>query len=167
MSSEKLKSDIIRTRDARQEALHRQLTAGYPATLFVSLNLPGADKNPPGAGPLMSWALNLLHRAYPDIATLATDCDTLGPYAVLGIHREVAVVKRRCIELEISHPSARLVDLDVFDCSARQIDRASLSQPPRHCLVCSRTAVECIRLGRHTYSELTERTNELLAYFRN
>jgi holo-ACP synthase len=167
MSSEKLRNDIIRTRDRRQALLGRHLAVGYPATLFLSLNIPGAIKNPPGAAKLFSWALGRLAEALPGLAVLETSIDLLGPYAVLGINQSVDDVKRRCMALETSQPAARLVDLDVYDSHGRQIDRAALSLPPRPCLICDRTAVECIRLGRHFDSNLMEKTDELLAPFRD
>jgi len=167
MSSDKLKSEILRTRDHRQELLDRHLAAGYPATLVLSLNIPGAIKNPPGAGMLFTWALDRLVEEYSGLAVLESTHDLLGSYAVVGIQQAADDVKLRCMALETSQPAARLVDLDVYDCQGRQIDRAFLALPPRPCLVCNRSAVECIRLGRHTASDLTEKINELLAPYRD
>jgi holo-ACP synthase len=167
MSSDKLKSEILRTRDHRQELLDRHLAAGYPATLVLSLNIPGAIKNPPGTGMLFAWTLDRLAEVYSGLAILENSHDLLGSYAVAGIQQAAVEVKQRCIALETSQPAARLVDLDVYDSQGRQIDRATLSLPPRPCLVCNRSAVECIRLGRHTASDLTEKTNELLAPYRD
>ena len=147
--------------------LDRHLAAGYPATLVLSLNIPGAIKNPPGAGMLFAWALDRLNEEYSGLAILDTTHDLLGSYAIVGIQQAAVEVKQRCIELETSQPSARLVDLDVYDVQGRQIDRATLSLPPRPCLVCNRSALECIRLGRHTVPDLTEKINELLAPYRD
>lgn len=167
MSSEKLRNNILLARDRRQELLARHLAAGYPATVFLSLNIPGATKNRPGVAGLFSWALEEAAEAFPGLATLETSEDLLGPFAVQGIRQPAGDVKLRCMALETSHPAARLVDLDVFDNQGRQIDRAALSLPPRPCLACSLTAVECIRLGRHTCRELTDKTDELLAPYRD
>jgi holo-ACP synthase len=167
MSSDKLKREILRTRDHRQDQLDRHLAAGYPATLFLSLNIPGAIKSPPGAGMLFVWALDKLTEEHSGLSILERSHDLLGSYAIVGIHQAAVEVKQRCMALETSQPAARLVDLDVYDRQGRQIDRATLSLPPRPCLVCNRSAVECIRLGRHTVPELTERINEILAPFRD
>lgn len=167
MSSDKLKSEILRTRDHRQELLDRHLAAGSPTTLVLSLNIPGAIKNPPGAGKLFDWALDKLAEEHPGLAILENTHDLLGSYAIVGIQQAAVEAKRRCIELETSQPAARLVDLDVYNIQGRQIDRAALSLQSRPCLVCNRSAVECIRIGRHTASDLMEKINELLAPYRN
>jgi holo-ACP synthase len=167
MLSDKLKSEILRTRDHRQEQLDRHLAVGYPATLVLSLNIPGAIKNPPGSGMLFAWALDKLAEEQSGLAILETSHDLMGSYAIMGIQQAAVEVKHRCMTLETSQPAARLVDLDVYDSQGRQIDRATLSLPPRPCLVCDRSAVECIRLGRHTASDLTEKIDELLAPYRD
>lgn len=167
MSLDKLKLNILRTRDNRQDQLDRHLAAGYPATLFLSLNIPGAIKSPPGAGKLFAWALDKLAEERSGLSVLENSHDLLGSYAIAGIHQDAVEVKHRCIALETSQPAARLMDLDVYDSQGRQIDRAFLSLPSRPCLVCNRSALECIRLGRHTALDLTDKINELLAPYRD
>jgi len=167
MSSEKLKSDIICTRDQRQELLGRHLRAGHPATIVLSLNIPGALKSPPGIDGLFSWALDAVAEAVPDLSTHETSTDLLGPFAVMTSTQDADMAKHRCIAIEQSQPSARLLDLDVYDHLGRQVDRTALSLPPRPCLVCESAAMECIRLSRHTYEDLTDKVYELLAPYRN
>ena len=108
-----------------------------------------------------------LAEEYSGLTILETSHDLLGSYAVMGIQQAAVEAKHRCIEVETSQPAARLVDLDVYDSQGRQIDRASVSLPPRPCLVCNRSALECIRLGRHTLLDLTEKIDELLAPYRD
>jgi holo-ACP synthase len=167
MSSAKLRSEIIAARDRRQELLEESLGRGCPATLFLSLNIPGPDKNPPGVKRLFSWALRSLLCEYPDMENLAQGSDPLGPYAVILLNREASEVKRRCIAMETSQPFARLVDFDIFDGNGQPLDRAALGMSQRPCLLCSRPAVECIRLRRHGADELSGRRDELLAFFRD
>ena len=167
MSSESLRSSILAAREYRQFILEQHLQAGYPATLLFSLNIPGKDKNPPGAAALFQQTLAELRTRFPVAAILAKESDLLGPWALMGLDMEAGVVKLGCIELEEAQPSARLIDLDVYDRHGGQIDRKSLSLGPRPCLVCDQPAVDCIRLGRHTFEELTGKTDELLAHFRD
>lgn len=166
MSSEKLESDLLLTRDRRQERLDSYLGHRYPATLFLSLNIPGALKNRPGTEALFSWALNRVTDTFPGATVLETERDLLGPYAALALTGEAGEAKQRLVALEESTPAARLVDLDLYDHRGRQIGRADLSLPPRSCLLCDRPATECMRTGRHTLAALTDKTDELLAPYR-
>lgn len=167
MSSAKLRSEIIAARDRRQELLERQFSGGYLATVFVSLNIPGKDKNPPGAEALFSIALRCLGREFPDAENKVRSNDSLGPYAIISLNSEAVGVKRRCITTETAYPFARLVDFDVFNGNGIQIDRAMLGLSPRRCLICDQAAVDCIRLQRHETEEVLRKTDELLAPFRN
>jgi holo-ACP synthase CitX len=167
MSSAKLRSEIIAARDRRQELLEGRLSGWYPATVFVSLNIPGKDKNPPGVTAIYSWALTELLKEFPDAENLVRNSDSLGPYAVISLKSEPIGVKRRCIAMEIAYPFARLLDFDVFNGNGLQIDRATLGLSPRRCLICDLAAVDCIRLQRHESEEVLRKTDELLAPFRN
>lgn len=163
MSYAESRNRILAARDRRQELLENYLEAGYPATLFLSLNIPGEEKEPPGAGPLFSWAIRALTRALPGLVNLCKACDALGPHGIMLVELEATEVKRRCISIEASTPFARLVDLDVYDNKGIQAGRASLGLPPRPCIVCGMPAVDCIRTGRHASAEVIGRTYELLA----
>jgi holo-ACP synthase CitX len=167
MSSVKLRSEIIAARDRRQELLDLRHSGGYPVTVFVSLNIPGEVKNPPGSSALFSWALRCLLGEFPDAENLERSSDQLGPYAIVSLNREASEVKRRCIAMETSQPFARLVDLDIFDGNGQPLDRAALGLSQRPCLLCSQPGVECIRLQRHRADELSGRRDELLALFRD
>lgn len=166
-SSGKSSRNFLDARDSRQETLAQALSKGYPATLFLSLNIPGIEKTPPGSEALFFWVLDELSVAFPGLQTLAAQHDALGPCAILGIDADPLDVKKRCIALETEHPSARLIDLDVYAADASQIDRKRLGLPGRSCLVCSLAAVECIRTKRHSFEEIISRVHELLALFRN
>jgi len=167
MSSAKLRSDLIAARDRRQELLEERLSGGYQATVFVSLNIPGAQKSPPGATALFSWALRRMLSEFPESANLLRSSDPLGPFAVISLNLEAVGVKRRCIAMEGAEPFARLVDFDVFDGNGCQIDRATLGLLPRPCLICDQAAVDCIRLRRHTAEQVLEKSDELLAFYRD
>lgn len=166
MSSEKLRNDLLAARDRRQGLLEAYLAQGAPAVLVLSLNIPGPDKNLPGVQGLFFWALLSLARVFPGQRMQRQPDDILGPCGVMLPELGAPEVKRRCMAVETAHPFGRLLDLDVYDAHAGQVDRASLSLPPRPCLVCGLPAGECIRLGKHTIQEVMKRTDELLAHFR-
>lgn len=163
MSSAKLRSEIIAARDRRQELLEERFSGGCPTTVFVSLNIPGAEKNLPGVTNLFFWALCCLLEEFPESANLLRSSDLLGPFAVISLNHEAVEVKLRCIAMEDEQPFARLVDLDVFNGKGCQVDRAALGLLPRPCLICEEAAGDCIRLQRHAAEEVLERSNELLA----
>lgn len=163
MSSVRFAGKFLAAREARQELLSRALSAGRPATLFVSLNLPGPDKSPPGATGLFRLGCAQIAEAFPGSLLLATDRDALGHFALRVVDADPLAVKRLCIGIEESHPAGRLLDLDVYACETVQIGRASLGLPARRCLVCDQPAVDCMRTRRHTISEVIALAHELLA----
>jgi holo-ACP synthase CitX len=164
---EKFATSVLEAKDSRQAILSQILSKGYhPAIVFLSLNIPGSEKAPPGSEALFCWILGELSEAFPGLVILEKACDALGPYAIIDLDTDPEEAKKRCMALETNHPSARLIDLDVYSREGYQIDRKSLGFPSRPCLVCTQPAVECIRVKRHTVNEVIGKTHELLAHFR-
>ena len=62
--SEKSALDFLDARDSRQDALTQVLSRGYPAVLFVSLNIPGYEKTPPGSEALFLWVSGELEKVF-------------------------------------------------------------------------------------------------------
>ena len=166
MSSARFAASFLAAREARQELLSRALSAGRPAMLFVSLNLPGPDKSPPGATALFRWGGAQIAATFPGSLLVTAGCDALGHFALRVLDADPLAVKRLCIGLEESHPAARLLDLDVYSSKTGQIGRSSLGLPARRCLLCDQPAVDCMRVKRHPYAELIGKAHDLLANFR-
>jgi len=166
MSCDKSAAEFLLARDRRQEALALAMRKGSGTTLFLSLNMPGPDKSPPGTAALFAWALREIKLAFPGLEMCVGDGDALGPWAIASIASQPARAKIACIALEECSAATRLLDLDVYSGAGQQVDRASLALPPRRCLLCSHPAVECIRSKRHTYPEVIAKAHELLARFR-
>jgi len=166
MSSARFAGKVLAAREARQELLFRALSAGRPATLFVSLNLPGPDKSPPGATWLFRRGCAQIAETFPGSLLLATDRDALGHFALRVVDADPLAVKRLCIAIEESQPAGRLLDLDVYSPIAGQIGRTSLGLPARRCLLCDQPAVDCMRTRRHAVGEVIVQAHELLAPFR-
>jgi holo-ACP synthase len=156
---------FLAAREARQELLSRALGAGRPATLFVSLNLPGPDKSPPGATTIFRRGCAQIAETFHGSLLVAADCDALGHFALRVLDADPLTVKRLCIVIEESHPAARLLDLDVYASETLQIGRADLGLPARRCLVCEQPAVDCMRVKRHPFDEVIAKAHELLAHF--
>ncbi len=154
MDLEELRRRLLEARDARAARLG-SWRVRPPATVFLSLNVPGPDKNAPRLDRVFAWARAAVLREWPAASLLAEGRDALGPYAAFGVSAPAAGVKRTCVRLEESLPFGRLLDLDVFAVDATPVGRASLPQPPRRCLVCEAPAVECIRAARHSAQDLS------------
>ena len=76
----------------------------------MSLNVPGANKAPPGAHALFDWALGALLEIAPGAAWLERGEDALGPFAMLAVDGDPVALKTACIGLEASQAWARPVD---------------------------------------------------------
>lgn len=163
-------SNFLAARDNRQEAVARAWRAAPPAgvssLVFLSLNVPGADKNPPGVEGLFLALHHALLTALPQALEIERAVDALGPYALYRVHAPGDAVKRACIGIENARPSHRLADLDVYVEGGHQIGRRALGLEARSCLLCPNPAVDCMRLGSHPFQDLLDRVHELLTPFR-
>ena len=163
-------SNFLAARDLRQEALERAWRAGQPAAVscivFLSLNIPGAEKNPPGVEGLFLALHHALLTAIPQALEIERTVDILGPYALYRVDAPGDAVKRACIGIENARPSYRLADLDVYVDGGYQIGRRALGFDARCCLLCPDPAVDCMRLGSHSLQDLLDRAHELLTPFR-
>lgn len=153
----------LEARDARQALLDAHRAPDGAALVSVALNVPGPDREPPGALGLQAWALARLVAAFPAARPVHSGADALGPFALLVVAGEPREVKRACTAIEAAHPAGRLVDLDVHGPDGAPVGRAALGLPPRACLCCPSPAVECMRLGRHAPADVLARAHALLA----
>ena len=83
MSFERSSRRFLAARDRREEILRRLLRRKSPATVFLSLNIPGRRKIRAGAAALFRWAQAELGRVLPSLGIVHSGRDALGPYAVL------------------------------------------------------------------------------------
>jgi holo-ACP synthase len=165
-SSGKSARNYLEARDERQDGLAQHLGQGHPATIFLSLNIPGSEKSPPGAKALYHWLLSELTAALPGRVILRMASDLLGPYAIVAVDADPLQVKKACMDIENSHSAARLADLDVYAADGKQIGRQAFAVPARACLVCDAAAVDCMRRKRHAPEDVIAKANALLADFR-
>jgi holo-ACP synthase CitX len=162
-SSAKSFSSFLEARDRRQEHLVRVLNERHPATLFLSLNIPGPQKMPPGSEALFLWAEGELSRRIPAATIRTRATDALGPFAILSVDMDPYDLKKTCVALETASAAARLIDLDVYSEAGVQIDRGMIGGAARPCFVCEQPAGECIRAKRHAPADVVGKVHDLLA----
>lgn len=161
MSSDALRNSLLAARDRRQELLDTLFPTPFPATVMLSLNLPGAEKTGARAERLFAWGERALLQTMNGSAALRGS-DSLGPFALYRTRLLATQVKRLGIALEGAHPAGRLLDLDVYDHAGNQMGRADLDLAPRSCLICREPALACIRAGRHSSDELARAARALI-----
>ena len=136
------------------------------SVITLSLNIPGPDKNLPGCKTLFARAAGALERALGEALVpgggVPSEAAVLGPFGIWrgGVNPRAA--KRAAVAVEHGAAGGRLLDVDVYDASGRQVDRGSLDLAPRACLVCPEPAHECARLGRHTSEQIVGAARALL-----
>lgn len=162
----KLKAELLAARERREAALHEALGDRHRTLLQLSLNLPGADKRPAGAGALFCWAQDRLRAELPALQKLTEHSDSLGPWALYAVRVPATATKRRTLLIEAAAPAGRLLDIDVYDRRGKACDRKQLGLPQRRCLLCAAAARDCIRLQRHGAEQLKARIDDLLTPFR-
>lgn len=161
MRLDALRNSLLEARDRRQALLNSLFTDSFPATVMLSLNLPGDEKTGERAERLFRWGEQSLIEALP-ILEVYRKSDPLGPFALYRTRMDPHETKRLAIELESGHPAGRLLDLDIYDATGRPVNRAALELPPRTCLLCPETALSCIRAKRHTSEALKERAQMVI-----
>lgn len=162
----KLRTELLVAREQRE--LHRAQASQFVGQTLVqlSLNLPGSDKDPPGAQTLFNWGLRKVLELLPLVENYFCRNDMLGPWALIGTCLEPQRMKIQAIDVENSTPASRLLDIDVYDWTGQQVGRKELGFPARSCLICEQPAVVCIRQQAHSQQELRVRIYELLVPFR-
>ena len=155
-----IRRDLLDAREARQAALDRLRGVGG-SIILLSVSVPGPEKRRPGLAALQRLAAEALERDLP-VTPLESGRDATGPWAAFRVSLPPELVKRATVGLEASLPAGRLIDLDVYDPTGAQVDRASLHLPARPCLLCDRPAVECIRHSRHVTADLSAAADRLL-----
>lgn len=165
MSSDRLRAELLLAREAREAWIAAFLRERCATVIAVSLAIPGPVKSPPGSLALFRWALQRLRVLRAPGAPHREHRDALGPFALMAVDRDAMQVKTHCIALEEGPPAARLLDLDVYTGEGTRIGRRDLDLPPRPCLLCTRPAAACIRLGHHPAERVAHNATIRLSAF--
>jgi len=178
-------SQLLESREARVREQERLLRAYPDGTLIcLTVQFPGPVKRDissilVGEAGITALEEAFQERLYEDVRDLETGFEAF--YIVPESPEEA---KRRCCEIEDTHPWGRLMDIDVIlpaanpadnatpatlatpagtPAAAAPLSRAALGLPERKCLLCDRPARECIRARTHSLTELQARIDALLS----
>ena len=162
-------SSILEARERRwrtKQTLARRFRA---CVLSLCLNIPGPDKNPPGAERAFVFLQAALRAAHARAlrrrhATSAArrkvrlyemrGSGADGLYWLLLSPLPGSTLKRMAVRLERAHPLGRLADIDVLTQTGEPVSRVDLGLPPRACFLCGEPAALCRRSRRHSQEML-------------
>ena len=152
--------------------------------LSLTLNIPGPDKNLPGADAAL-WQLraDLCAAVQAAGGQMVDECRLSGPDGpgwVAAVRMDTIALKELAVAVEENHPLGRLADADVMDSQGQPVNREHLpgvaqngsagqldhapaqGREPRRCFLCSRPASLCRREGSHSIEELLVAVRGLL-----
>ena len=139
--------------------------------LSLTLNIPGPDKNLPGAdaalGQLRAELCAAVESAGGRVADECRFAGADGPAWIAAVRMDAMTLKQLAVAVEENHVLGRLADADVMDAQGQPVNREHLAdtpktadggaaqgRAPRQCFLCSRPASLCRREGRHSLEEL-------------
>lgn len=160
---------VLTAREQRWHARRALVRAHGVPLLTLCLNIPGPDKNPPGAAEALAL---LRHSLLAALAARPQGLEALvhedqgggadGPYWHLLCALPAPELKRLAVAVESEHPLGRLADADVLDANAGAVSREHLGLPPRRCFLCEELPAVCRRQGTHTAQEVMDFARQLL-----
>ena len=151
--------------------------------LSLTLNIPGPDKNLPGADAALSQLRAALCAAVESAGGKVVDeCRFAGPDGpawVAAVRMDAMALKQLAVAVEETHILGRLADADVMTAQGQPLNREHLAalatadaatrnggavqgRAPRQCFLCSRPASLCRREGRHSLEDLLAAVRQML-----
>lgn len=154
--------EILANREWRV-GLQNQLMKEFPQSTVVAvkLNIPGWIKSTPLIKEIFITVWDQLK--IESVHSLSFVEAITGPEGFLVFDQDLTAVKKQMIEYEEGRPLGRLFDIDVMGIKtdARQLSRTDLGFSQRRCYVCSKSAKECSRDGRHSIDEIKFAMNRM------
>ena len=164
---------ILAEREARWN-MRREFAAehGQPV-LSLTLNIPGADKNPAGsAEAFASLRQCLRHRIeqkYGHAGCVLAEKERAGvdgPCWIASVGLDPLALKALCVAVEEDHPLGRLADADVLDAQGQPVNRADIGHEARRCFLCEAPASLCRRQAKHSPELIVDYVRQLLEHAR-
>ncbi|MFT4301956.1 MAG: citrate lyase holo-[acyl-carrier protein] synthase [Desulfovibrio sp.] len=174
MSQTAILAAILAEREARWN-MRREFAAkhGQPV-LSLTLNIPGADKNPAGSAEAFASLQQCLRH------TIEQNCGHAGcmlaekertgvdgPCWIASVNLAPLALKTLCVAVEEEHPLGRLADADVLDAQGQPVNRAGIGHEARRCFLCEAPASLCRRQGKHSPEQIVDYARKLLKHARH
>ena len=181
--------DLCQLLDERERRWNTRLSlAGLYncPVLSLTLNIPGPDKNLPGADAALGQLRAALCAAVEAAGSrLADECRLSGPDGpawIAAVRMDAMALKELAVAVEETHVLGRLADADVLTAQGQPVNREHLAaavtataaataradgagsgRVPRRCFLCARPASLCRREGRHSLEDLLAEVRRMLA----
>ncbi len=161
--------DILAAKEKRAQLQEELRIKNNSAIISITANIPGAVKYSDETVDLvysavvkMRYKLREAHLVLREeqVHHLAT-----GPVALIAVAGAAGVIKEFGVSIEEELNYGRLIDIDVFDASGRQIDRALQGLRLRSCFVCGGNAIACMRSQAHQQEEVVSAVKKMLACY--
>ncbi len=160
---------ILQAREERAQK-RSEIAAASKASVSLSLNIPSYPKHNQLCRDVFPWIVEelkihlLAHRVELGAEDLITDEAGLLYLAVLEESDDLKSVKEITEDFESKHAVSRILDVDVYDESARPVS----SGKKKPCIICQdKAAVECMRERKHDYQELRANIFEILQDYKD
>lgn len=151
---------ILEDREKRYEEILSLIKQSRGTVLCAKINYPGTNKNTKHS----QKAFCILRKEiYNEFKKSIIKEKILNGYdgesMLLIIDLPEEEVKKRSIFLELNHPLGRIFDIDVYDKNGEPLSRKQFGFSERQCIVCNRSARECIINKSHSIEEVIEIIN--------
>ncbi|MEC6833938.1 citrate lyase holo-[acyl-carrier protein] synthase [Photobacterium toruni] len=160
--------DIMAFRDAISNTHKLWLDGNAELLISFTVNMMGPVKVNQATRRIFQQGIAAIEQFYMDTSLIVLHAQRFESAA--GFHYVVAVsgrssllLKKQLIELELSLPYGRMMDIDVIDKSYRPVSRRCLGYAPRQCLICHQQAKDCARNQTHSLADLHLAISEILA----
>lgn len=136
----------------------------YASLVNAGLRIPGPIKNNEYLSEVFEQGFKDFISNFDIKKKVVWDIAT-GPEAFAIVNSDAQIVKNIAMKFENENPLGEIFDIDVYivhDDTLGSLKRKDLHIKPRKCLICDKTAEECIRDHNHTVEELQAHISELI-----
>lgn len=159
-------AEMLRARENRAQRQLSLIRRYQKPLISLSMNIAGPIKTNAMIERAFLHGLSVLrsqlYASKHNILKEEVELRKTGNEALLVVEGQLSKIKAICAEIEDFDSLGRLFDIDVLDGNQQKIERESLGQTRRTCLLCEKPAKECARNRSHSVEALWEKTQSLI-----